>query len=454
VPVVGTALVLVAFLGALLAVLVITLDRAATRATKQQAVTQLASAARVGASVLAVQRADLRARAGQIVGSADLQRAVLAADVTTLERIAKTRRVQLQFGQHTFGVLPAPPRLVSTASIEKDGTVLARATVGLALREQTLARVGQATPLPPSGSLLLVRRGRVITGESVGARTVVRDGSFRLGSARFAAATAHLPGTDISVIAVEPLSEVTTSSRAYGRRTIFAAILTLLVVVALAIRFARPVARTFGELSDKAERDPLTGLANRRLLDARLEEEMDRARRHGTHVALVLVDVDDFKQFNDRYGHQCGDEILRTFGALLAGSVRELDLAARFGGEEFALVLPGTPVAGACVVAQQIREALAHLAVTGPAGEALRVTASFGAAAFPSCTTVEQLVEVADRSVYEAKHLGKNRVVGAGATPSVPAESSRRRAVGRRSQPSAVGPSGEDAASAPRPTRT
>ena len=123
---------------------------------------------------------------------------------------------------------------------------------------------------------------------------------------------------------------------------------------------ARPVARTIDELSDQAEHDPLTGIANRRALDARLEDELERARRHGTHLGLVLVDVDDFKKFNDRYGHQCGDDILRTFAALLADSVRELDLAGRFGGEEFALVLPGTPVEGACLLAEQIRRSLSE----------------------------------------------------------------------------------------------
>src|SRR5439155_6657066 len=218
-------------------------------------------------------------------------------------------------------------------------------------------------------------------------------------STRFAAATAQIPNVGISVAAVEPLSKVTTSSSAYGRRTVIAAILTLLIAIGLAIRFARPVARTFGELSDQAQHDPLTGLANRRALDSRLEEELDRARRHGTHLGLVLIDVDDFKHFNDDYGHQCGDEILRTFAALLAGSLRELDLAGRFGGEEFALVLPGTPVEGACMLAEQIRKSLELIEVAGPAGEPLRITASFGAAAFPTCATVDELIRSEERRV-------------------------------------------------------
>jgi diguanylate cyclase (GGDEF)-like protein len=239
------------------------------------------------------------------------------------------------------------------------------------------------------------------------------------------------------IVAAEPLSKATASSNAYGRRTVIAAILTLLIAIGLAIRFARPVARTFGQLSDQAQHDPLTGLANRRALDARLEEELERARRHGTHLGLVLIDVDDFKHFNDDYGHQCGDDVLRTFAALLAGSLRELDLAGRFGGEEFALVLPGTPVEGACVLAEQIRKSLELLELEGPAGEPLRITASFGAAAFPTCATSGELIAAADEAVYGAKRRGKDQVVGAGGeSPATRTKSPKRLRHERVSSPS------------------
>ena len=428
VPVARTVLALVVFLGALLSVVVFTLNRNLSRATRQHAATQLAGAARVAASTLAVDRANLRARAGQIVGSIDFQQVVATGDGAALARIATTHRARLEVGERRFGALPGPPRLTSTASFEKDGRVLAHVTVGLPLNDATLARVRDATPLPRGAALVLVSHGRVITGTLRGKRAAVRDGELRLGSTRFAAATAQIPNVGISVAAVEPLSKVTTSSSAYGRRTVIAAILTLLIAIGLAIRFARPVARTFGELSDQAQHDPLTGLANRRALDARLEEELERARRHGTHLGLVLIDVDDFKHFNDHYGHQCGDEILRTFAALLAGSLRELDLAGRFGGEEFALVLPGTSVEGACLLAEQIRQSLRQLQLTAPGGETLRVTASFGAAAFPTCATVDELIAAADQSVYEAKRRGKDQVVGAGGESSLsPVEPTTRR---------------------------
>ncbi len=414
VPVFGTVLAVVVFLGAVLGVVVFTLNRNASTATKRQAVTQLTSAARVAASRLAVDRAGLRTRAGQVAGASELQRAVATGDALRLAEGAHAHRARVVVAGRHFGVLPKPPRLSATAALVRVGKVLAHVTVGLALGDAALARIRKLTPLPRGAAVLLVRKQVVVAGPFAGRRAVVRDGGLELGSTSFAARTAPIPDTGISVAAVEPLASVTTSSSAYARRTVVAAILTLLIAVGLAIRFARPVARTFGELSDQAQHDPLTGIANRRALDARLEEELDRARRHGTHLGFVLIDVDNFKQFNDRYGHQCGDEILRVFAALLAGSVRELDLAGRFGGEEFALVLPGTPVVGACVLAEQIRETLGALEVEGPAGEQLRITASFGAAAFPSCATIEELIEAADRSVYEAKRLGKDRVIGAG----------------------------------------
>ena len=168
-------------------------------------------------------------------------------------------------------------------------------------------------------------------------------------------------------------------------------------------------------LARQAHTDGLTGLGNRRLLDERLDFELDHARRLGTNLSFVLADIDDFKQVNDRYGHQTGDAVLRAVAAIFAETVRELDLAARFGGEELALVLPGTQLVGARRLAERIRKSVEELRVPTANGETVSVTASFGAAAFPAHGSVDALVAAADSALYEAKRRGKNAVETAAA---------------------------------------
>jgi diguanylate cyclase (GGDEF)-like protein len=157
--------------------------------------------------------------------------------------------------------------------------------------------------------------------------------------------------------------------------------------------------------------DGLTGLANRRLCTAALEKEIARAQRFGEPLALVLADIDDFKRINDRWGHPTGDEVLKAFAATLHGSVREIDLAGRWGGEEFALLLPGTDLDGGHELAERVRRTLEAQEVIAPDGEVVRVTASFGVASFPEAESQERLVAASDGALYEAKRTGKNRVV-------------------------------------------
>ena len=156
--------------------------------------------------------------------------------------------------------------------------------------------------------------------------------------------------------------------------------------------------------------DGLTGLANRRQADEMLATELARAERIGGPVGLILADVDDFKAVNDRHGHPTGDMVLRDLAATLRETVREIDTAARWGGEEFAVILPGTDLEGAAQVAERLRVALAEREILSVVGEPLHVTASFGAAASNSSTTLAQLVGAADEALYRAKRAGKDRV--------------------------------------------
>ena len=160
--------------------------------------------------------------------------------------------------------------------------------------------------------------------------------------------------------------------------------------------------------------DELTGLANRRQAERTLDAELTRAARFGTPVSVALVDLDGFKGVNDVYGHQAGDAVLRELASALIAGLRQFDVASRWGGEEFLLVLPGTDADGAARVAERLRAAIASRAVPTAGGAVLHVTASFGVAAYPPAGDREELVAAADGALYEAKRAGKNRVVSAG----------------------------------------
>jgi diguanylate cyclase (GGDEF)-like protein len=159
-------------------------------------------------------------------------------------------------------------------------------------------------------------------------------------------------------------------------------------------------------LRDEALTDPLTGLANRRALENRLHQELRRARRYRTSLTCVMADVDGLKAINDALGHGAGDQALQAMATVLVAELRETDLAARAGGDEFLLLLPHTSARAARVLAERIRRRLLGVRV-GPPGASLPVQASFGVAQLGAGADGEAMVAAADRALYAAKRAGR-----------------------------------------------
>ncbi len=179
----------------------------------------------------------------------------------------------------------------------------------------------------------------------------------------------------------------------------------------LALERAHAEAETANrELAELAVTDELTRVPNRRAFTARATQEMARARRYGHTLSVMMIDVDHFKEINDRHGHSTGDEILRTVADILVDALRETDLLARLGGDEFALLLPETPAAGARVLADRLRQAVENAQIHASA-KPVPVTFSCGIASYDACDrNLEAVIERADRALYRAKRAGRNRI--------------------------------------------
>jgi diguanylate cyclase (GGDEF)-like protein len=176
-------------------------------------------------------------------------------------------------------------------------------------------------------------------------------------------------------------------------------------------------------IQDTANRDGLTGVFNKRFFQERIAAEIRRAERDGTGVSLLLLDIDDFKNYNDTNGHVAGDDVLKQVGQLLRGSIREDDFVARYGGEEFVVLYPGATKALAYRLAQGLRRAIESYPFPGGEHQSLgAVTISGGVASYPQDAPGEvELIRSADEALYQAKNAGRNRIVGAGGSdPALP----------------------------------
>lgn len=203
-------------------------------------------------------------------------------------------------------------------------------------------------------------------------------------------------GHPLGVLAVQNSNQI--------RSTIELRVVTVLAQLASHAALALRNARLLQEVRQMAETDPLTGLANRRTFDKALEKELSRARRRADQVSLVMVDIDHFKAFNDNYGHQAGDELLKDVAQALIRAARDFDVVARYGGEEFAIILPSCSWDDSLSAAERLRTAVS---VKSHA----TITASAGVATFPGhASDGPALIRAADIALYESKKAGRDRV--------------------------------------------
>jgi diguanylate cyclase (GGDEF)-like protein len=165
----------------------------------------------------------------------------------------------------------------------------------------------------------------------------------------------------------------------------------------------------------QATRDPLTGVYNRGATIGRLEEELDRSKREGVPLGLIMIDIDHFKKINDTYGHLAGDIVLRKTAEIMKSVVRSYDVVGRFGGEEFLVILPKADEDIVVGVAERIRKAVGTHVISAD-GAQIKVTLSAGTATAKGACVVDALIQAADEALYEAKRSGRDRVCRAGTT--------------------------------------
>jgi diguanylate cyclase (GGDEF)-like protein len=222
-----------------------------------------------------------------------------------------------------------------------------------------------------------------------------------------------------------------------GRPALAILIWFLFAAVVLAWALARTLTRLHRRVQEQAVTDPLTGMWNRRHMAETLEREVSRARRFGHPISMIILDVDDFKQINDREGHLQGDIVLEKVAEVVGEGTRSIDVAARYGGDELAIVLVETDREGALIVGERLADSMRSTDVPLRDGETMAVTISLGVATIPdSAGDLESLVDAADRALLRAKRAGKNQIRAAPVTrPGGGAEEGPRRRGLRRQAP-------------------
>jgi diguanylate cyclase (GGDEF)-like protein len=316
--------------------------------------------------------------------SPQLQAAIGRHDTAALERFARRHRLLLEVDGHTYG-----QRLANAVT----------ARVQLVRHGSGIGAVVAQLPVDSRTQRL------VSAGASNGVRVVFVDypaGTLPAGHGETRPVAKH-----VAVHAYLPAAIESQRKNAAYRRVAEAGLLALAALMLLTLVLTRPLLRAFRwteEQASEARIDALTGLANRRALEDVLAAEISRAQRFQHDLAVVVLDLDRFKEINDSFGHAAGDVMLREVGHLLTSLARQGDTVARWGGEEFVVVLPETDPPGAIRFAERLRRTIEAHAV----GE-MQTSTSCGVASMLPEDTVEDLLTAADQALYRAKSNGRNR---------------------------------------------
>lgn len=381
-------------------------------------------------------------RARQLAGDPELAASLRASDAPGLR--AFTRQAAAQPGVETVEVIDNAGRPMAVA-----GSASAVA----------IARVGLTDQARPVGTLRL----STTTAEAYAAdvhRLTTQQAVLRRGGTTLASTVQPPPETleadqtaDVSAGGAKYRAHATTLDPSdgltltmlgppksggvlgIGRPALAILIWFLAAAVALAWALARTLTRLHRRVAAQAVTDPLTGLWNRRHMAETLEREVLRASRFGHPISLIILDVDDFKKINDREGHLQGDLVLEAVGEVVREATRAIDVAARYGGDELAIILVETDREGALTVGERLGDRMRETQVPLRDGGSMGVTISLGVATIPdSADDLESLVDAADRALLRAKRAGKNQLRAAPAARSGAGTVEGPRTRGRRRQ--------------------
>jgi diguanylate cyclase (GGDEF)-like protein len=355
-------------------------------------------------------------RAAALAAEPRLERALVERDEQALKRL--TASVPGAVAVPGAQSVPAPkrPSLRRAVRVLAKGKVVGTVAITRPFDGAALSRLRTAAPLAAGEGILFVRGEHVLAGPAgVPAARVAPDAQIvRLGGADYRVVQTRLVGgaAPIRLAAFAPEAEVDRPVARSDRLLAAALTVTFVALLMLAHLLARPVLVPLVRLGRDARSsgtDDLTNLPNRRAFTEAAAAELVRARRSGRTLAVALVDIDDFKEVNDTYGHSTGDGVLRGVASLLREHFRQIDLPTRLGGDEFAVLLPETDLAGARDAAERFVTALAGCEFGEGPNRLRGITASTGIAAAADLE-IDVLLEAADRALYSAKKHGKNQV--------------------------------------------